>query len=57
MNGLADKVRVALEAIRAAEIELRHDTQPAHTVIVHELVSAAVSLGRVLNLIGADRVQ
>ena len=52
---VADYVRAALEQIHAAELVLRHDAQPARTMIVHELVSAAVSLGRVLHLVAGAR--
>ena len=52
---LTDHIRAALEQIRAAELALQHDSQPARTMMVHELVSAAVSLGRVLHLIAGAR--
>lgn len=47
-----DHIRLALEHIRAAEVEERHNMHPAHTAIVHEIVHAAVCLGRVLHLRG-----
>ena len=50
-----DHIRAALEHIRAAELDLHHDMQPAREMMLRELVSAAVSLGRVLHLTAGAR--
>ena len=52
---LTDHIRAALEQIRAAELALQHDMQPAREMMLRELVSAAVSLGRVLHLVAGAR--
>jgi 4-hydroxyphenylpyruvate dioxygenase-like putative hemolysin len=51
---IASHVNDALNAIQRAEAALRAEVQPCREAVQHELVSASVSLGRVLALVGGE---
>ena len=46
-------LREAARQLADAEVRLQHDVTPERDAVHRELVSAATSIGRALNLIGA----
>ena len=49
---IASEIHDALIHIKRAEVALRHTMTPEREAVQRELVAAATSLGRVLNLVG-----